>query len=418
MSESESTPHHAVDEAAVVARITRYSSLRGVERALLPSVRRRVRLPTTHLGSAILTRLQALLELTRSAEAADPDAMQRSERELARVDEILAEFTSALATMVDDTPIAQLRSTLPPLLERARGEVGALLDLCLESFVPGRDDEPPFKIDYLVTLLSRQRVGDVSTLGTDPCAVTPGVTRLCAANDTDPDFRAPELARLFRDARIELLGADDLDEIIRRMRHVKGRLGPSLFDCDVLRAIVCYNIAAENRFRELFQLEHRRDAAIERTLHALAQLDGATPYAMAGADAQPTEAIATTPGLRALEEALRVHPMPEAPDGFDGTDAAPTRRPRLESRSHPRPTGDPDDVLTRAAVLVGLAQRELPSLTARLRELDIDVSQVETDWVRELDKALQAAIRALSKSGRPDEAARLARTRMRYLSGH
>lgn len=409
MSEPASIPHSPVDEASVVGRVTRYSSLRGVERALLPSVRRRVRLPTTRLGSSILARLQSLLELARSGTGAHDDEARAAACELDRVDETLDEFATALTTMIDETPIAQLRSTLPPLLDRSRNEVASLLDLRLESFVPSGDGEPPAKIDFLVTLLSRQRVGELSTLGCDPCRVTAGVSRLCAEADADADYHAPEFSRLFRDARIELLGVDDLDPIIRRMRQVKGRLGPSLFDRDVLRAIVCYNIAAENRFRELFQLEHRRDAAIERTLHALSQLDGAALRLEPTPAAPDVEDTPHAPGLRALEEALR--------------ERLSTREPRPQDKDEDCSSADEQsdgasDVLTRAAVLVGLAQRELPSLTERLRELDIDVSAVETDWVRELDAALQAAIRALSKSGRPDQAAQLARTRMRYLSSH
>ena len=419
MTELATDALHRLDEAAVIARVTRYSNLRGVERALLPSVRRRIRLPTTHLGSAILVRLQRLLEQLRRRDERDRVVLVRAARELEQLDEALADFAAALTRMVDEMPIAQLRATLQTMLDRSRGEVAALLDLCLETFVPVDDGEPPHKVDYLVTLLARQRVGEVAVLRCDPCAVTPGVAARCAAEDASPDLRAAEFARLFRDAQIELLGADDLEEIVQRMRKLKGRLGACWFDRDVLRAIVGYNVAAENRFRELYELEHRRDAAIERTLRALSELDLATP-GRERPSASPADADA--PGMRALEEALRDRLATRAPEGsllrrlaesidLDGLEAD-------ESAASGDGGADPTDVLTRAAVLVGLALRDLPSLTARLRELDVDVSSMETRWVRELDDALRAAIEALAKSGRAERAARLARTRMRYLSSH
>lgn len=421
MVEPERIALPGVDEASLVARVTRYSSLRGVERALLPSVRRRVRLPTTHLGADLLARLQSLLDHARAGHSASPESRECVRQELARVDEALSSFAAALSRMIDETPITQLRATLPLLVERSRSEVGALLDLCLESFVPGVGGEPPSRIDYLVTLLARQRLGDLSTLWCDPCNVTAGVRRRCEAQDRTPDDRAPRLARRLRDARIDLLAADDLDDVVGRTRDLKAELGACLFDRDVLRAMVSYNIAAENRFRELFELEHRRDAAIERTLRALSELDMATPGPAAG-HAGLGESSPSSPGVRALEEALRDRLVGQDHDAdvarrlasciellpFDVRDGERAARARDEL----------GDALTRAAVVVGLALRDLPSLTERLRELDIDVSRMKTNWVRELDVALQAAIGALAKSGRPEQAARLAHTRMRYLSSH
>lgn len=411
-----------LDEATIVARVTRYSSLRGVERALLPSVRRRVRLPTTHLGTDLLARLQGLLDRARIGGLGARRVDDRTRDELARIDESLYAFANALSRMIDETPIAQLRATLPMLVDRSRGEVASLLDLCLETFVPGGGGDAFAKVDYLVTLLSRQRSGDFASLHCDPCTVTPGIIRRCAAADERADEHAAEIARAFRDARIELLAVDDLDEVVQRMRTVKAELDAAWFDRDVLRAIVHYNIAADNRFRELFELEHRRDAAIERTLRALSELDMATPAARDAAGSIDATAAQPSPGVRALEEALR-----DRLDGrVDQADVARRLAACIELLSSDAPDGGATgverdalgDALLRAAVVVGLALRDLPSLTSRLREVDIDVTRMKTDWVRELDEALQTAIAALAKSGRPDQAARLARTRMRYLSSH
>lgn len=410
------------DETSVVARVARYSSLRGVERALLPSVRSRVRLPTTRIGADLLIRLQSLVEATRSSGIGSSDPAGRARREFALVDEALDGFAAALVGLIDETPIAQLRSTLPPLLERSRGEVVALLDLCLDSFVATDDGPPPYKIDYLITLLSRQKLGRVSMLRCDPCGVSPAVEARCAVQAKRADDRTEQSSRLFRDAQIELLSAEELDGIVKRMRDVKSRLGATLFDTDVLRAVVSYNIAVDNRFRELSDLEHTKDVAIERSLRALTELDKVTPDSARAEFSGDASRVLSSPGMRALEEALRdrlggcphdddlAHRLAASIDAatLDAPGAAPT--PQIE--------GDLGDTLSRAAAVVGLALRDLPSLTARLRELDIDVSRVKTDWIRELDEALQAAITALAKSGRGERAAHLSRTRMRYLSSH
>ncbi len=411
-----------LDESSVVARVSRYSSLRGVERALLPSVRSRVRLPTTRIGARLLAHLQSLAEISRSSDSGSGDLARRARHEFALVDEALDEFAAALVGLIDETPIAQFRSTLPALLERSRGEIVALLDLCLDHFEATSGSRLPFKIDYLITLLSRQRVGGVSMLRCDPCGVSAGIRRRCTLQQQSPDDRAERASRLFRDAQIELLAVDDLDEIIGRMRRAKSELGTALFDTDVLRSVVSYNIAADNRFRELFDLEHTRDVAIERSLRALSELDKAISDPPRGPIHPGAPSALPSPGMRALEEALRdrlaggphdedlAHRLAASIEAatLDGTGGSPASQ----------PDGDLGDTLSRAAAVVGLALRDLPSLTLRLRELDIDVSRVRIDWIRELDEALQAAIAALAKSGRSDRAARLSRTRMRYLSSH
>lgn len=411
-----------LDETSVVARVARYSSLRGVERALLPSVRSRVRLPTTRIGADLLVRLQALVETSRGGQPGGGDPAGHARREFARVDEALDAFAAALVELIDETPIAQLRSTLPPLLERSRGEIVALLDLCLDSSTATSDATPPFKIDYLITLLSQQKIGRVSMLRSDPCSVSPGVRARCALQTRRADDGTEQSSRLFRDAQIELLSAEELDGIVGRMRDVKARLGATFFDTDVLRAVVSYNIAADNRFRELFDLEHTKDAAIERSLRALTELDNAIPDPARTASGDDASSALSSPGMRALEEALRDR-LAGRPHDEDLARrlAASIEAATLDAAGAtpaPQIEGDLGDTLSRAAAVVGLALRDLPSLTARLRELDIDVSRVKTSWIRELDEALQAAITALAKSGRAERAAHLSRTRMRYLSSH
>jgi hypothetical protein len=320
--------------------------------------------------------------------------------------------------MIRATPVRTLRAILPRVVDASRSEVAAVLDLCLQdpSLVP--TGEAQNRVDFLVTLLSRQRIRGVTTLKCDPSKVTREIARRCGARDPVADYASHEFARLFREATMELLDLDHLDEIIARMHGVKAELGACFFDRDVLRALVAYNVAADNRYRELFELEHRKDLAIERTLRALTELDSEVPEI---ANTARLRGALGSPGMRALEEAIR-----ERLTGSDQSvdiarklaehiDLSALDAPDVDALIHPE--DDLTGALTRAAVVVGLTLRDLPSLTARLHELDIDVTRMKTDWVKELDQALQAAIQTLTLAGRSAQATRLSRTRMRFLSG-
>ena len=66
----------------------------------------------------------------------------------------------------------------------------------------------------------RRGVRGVATLKCDPSKVTIGVARHCGAHDAIADYRGIEYARIFRDATMELLGLDNLNEIIARIDGV------------------------------------------------------------------------------------------------------------------------------------------------------------------------------------------------------
>jgi hypothetical protein len=407
-----------IEEASVVARVTRYSSLRGVERALLPSVRRRKLLPTTLVGTEVLGRLQALLVRVRADAFEHEDEIEDAENALAEIDDGLERYTQQLLDLIYETSIEKLRATLPAVVDVSSNEVADLLDLCLVHAPGVLTGDSRNRIDLLVTLLSRQRIRGVAILQCDPSKVTPGVARRCGARDAVADYHGFDYARIFRDATMELLGLNDVSEILERMRGIKAELGSHFFDRDVLRAMVTFNVAVENRTRELYALEHQQDAAVERTLRALTELDDEAPEV---ATTARLRGALGSPGMRALEEAIRArltgndHTADVARRLAENIDLSRLDEPDVKALIHP--ADDLTSTLTRAAVVVGLTLRDLPSLTARLHELDIDVSHMKTDWVKELDRALQTAIQTLTLAGRSGQAMRLSRTRMRFLSG-
>jgi len=407
-----------IDEATVVARVTRYSSLRGVERAILPSVRRRKLLPTTLLGAELLGRLQKLLEQVRADAFEFEDQIEAAEEALADIDDGLQRYTQQLLDIIHETSVDKLRTTLPTVVESWRSEVADLLDLCLKHAPGVLCGESQNRIDLLVTLLSRRRVRGVAVLQCDPSKVTPGIARRCGARDASSDYHGFDYARSFREATMELLTLDESEEIIERMRGIKAELGPHFFDREVLRALVGFNIAVENRRRELWELGQQQDLALEQTLRALTELDSEAPEV---ANTARLRGALGSPGMRALEDAIRERLTGEdqaaqiARRLAEQVDLSRLDEPDVNALIHPGE--DLTSALTRAAVVVGLTLRDLPSLTERLHELDIDVTRMKTDWVKELDRALQTAIQTLTLAGRSAEATRLSRTRMRFLSG-
>jgi len=407
-----------IDEASVVARVTRYSSLRGVERALLPSVRRRKLLPTTLVGTELIGRLQKLLVRIRADGFEFEDQFEDAENALTQIDEALHRYTQQLLDMIHETPIDKLRATLPRVVVVSSSEVADLLDLCLVHAPGILTGASQNRIDLLVTLLSRQRIRGIAILKLDPSKVTPGIARRCGARDAIADYHSLDYARIFRDATMELLSLNDLKEISERMRGIKAELGAHFFDREVLRALVTFNVAVENRMRELCELERQQDLTLERTLRALTELDDEAPEV---ANTARLRGALGSPGMRALEEAIRErltgadHAAEVARRLANNIDLSRLDEPDVKALIHP--AEDLTSALTRAAVVVGLTLRDLPSLTERLHELDIDVTRMKTDWVKELDRALQTAIQTLTLAGRSEQAMRLARTRMRFLSG-
>ncbi len=379
-------------EVEIVSRIVRYSSMRSVERALMPSVRRRRSLPTRLTGSDLFERLQKLQEQVHPSDGADSPALGGIALELQEIDRGLARFHDQLVELIDGTPIMQLRSTMPAMMARGRRDVISLLDLCLDAYDAGCEARKPFLVDYLITLLSRRTVQGVSTLVSDPCLASPGVVQRCEAGERKGDFRALEMAQHFRDAAIEILDLDDMSGIISRMRKVKIAMRETLYHRDVLRAVVTYNIAAENRFRDLFELERDQDLALSQTLEALHKLG--------------------------LAEQLRL-PVPPEPSGSSnellGAPAGEAWRALEDVDDEDQPRQQAWSTLERAAAVVGSTYRDAPSLEERLRRSIVTGEERDAIWMQELDDALSLAIRTLSQAGRSKEAQQLTRTRMKYL---
>ena len=264
-------PQNSFTEKDVASRINRYSRLRSVERALRPSVRRRVSLGAAGPREGLLRRLQLLLESTRRAEAGVPVELPEIESVDFELDTLSQRLTDAIRT----TPLVQLRATLPHVVGAHRGDAVALLDFWLETM--DWDHDPIYLIEYLITLLSTDEIDGRVTLVRDPASVSDGVGRACmrqAGGAFEPEeVTLREASSRLRATSVDLLAEEDLEATIVAMRALKSRVGSCFFDRDFLRSVVQYNATVKNRFSDLAEAAPAREGVVERTLAALRALD-------------------------------------------------------------------------------------------------------------------------------------------------
>lgn len=261
-------------EKDVVGRINRYSSLRSVERAISPSVRRRLPLADAGRRQGVLVRLQRLLDGVFARGAAPVEAAI-DVAGLREVDVELDAFAGQLASTLRRTPLAQFRATLPSVVSSHRGDAVALLDFWLEQMSPG--DDPLHLVDYLITLLSTDEVDGQITVVHDPVTVSAGVERavrgLQGAWAPPDEKRAHDAASTLRASSVEVLHAVDLEPMVVDMRALKASAADVYFHRELLRSAVQYNATVKNRLAALLEIDRAQDASVVRTLEALRALD-------------------------------------------------------------------------------------------------------------------------------------------------
>lgn len=260
-------------EKAVVGRINRYSALRSVERALSPSIRRRVPLRAAARRQGVLLRLQSLLD-SAFARGPGPTEPAVDRERLDSVDRELDDLASHLVTTLRHTPLAQFRATLPGVVAAHRSDAVALLDFWIDEMRPSEDSL--HLVDYLITLLATDEIDGRTTVVVDPATVTAGVARACDAfSQSTPDSkRAQEVASTLRASSIMVLDEEDLEATVVSMRELKLRAADVYFHPELLRSAVQYNATVKSRFKALIELDRARDTAVARTLDALRALDG------------------------------------------------------------------------------------------------------------------------------------------------
>jgi hypothetical protein len=277
---------HETSEREVIARINRYSKLRAAERAIEPSVRVRRDLPTAILGRDLLVDLRKASQIAREG-GADP-IRQTLIAMVEEIDETLVGFALQLKRIINQTPMIQLRASLPAIAEQFRVEAVALLEVCLEA--DDIDDCPMLLVDFLITLLSTSQGAGIKAVSSDPCIASQTVERFSNEwlNHTSEENEL--LAAEFRNAAVEVLNLEDLERLVKKMREKKRPLRYKYFHPEILRSIVAYNLAVANRFKIVINQSRERDRALEEALGNLRALDepGSGPNANRGLQDDPS----------------------------------------------------------------------------------------------------------------------------------
>ncbi|MGH0036738.1 MAG: hypothetical protein ACQGVK_17070 [Myxococcota bacterium] len=399
----------------VIGRINRYSTLRGAERALYPSVRLRKSREDTGRGAGLLVTLRKLLMDLRAAGRPTPDLGER----LAEVDLHLATMAEGVRSALEDVSMAQLRATLPPLTREARGEAASLLDFCLEGDGVAQEHVP--LAEYLVTLLSSSPERGAQIVRCDPTRVTAAVERVCALARVRTGNACERAARELGNAAFEVTGLNDLVPLVRRMRAIKSDLGPDLFAPEALRSAVSYNVAVANRIEVLMQLERLRDHQEQCILDGLRALDAPGPGSIAEDGRHRPCSVLGSPGFHSLCEAVRS--QLEGVEPVAGPSAKIAARIDIGELHAEEVCAFTDSLdegaspLLRAAVVMGGLLPVLPELRDALQALDIDPAILVSQWLPELDAAMAMASGQLAGCGRGSEAAVVELARRRFTTG-
>jgi len=203
----------------VKARIQRFARLRSTHRVLAPSVMRLQADGDFTLGRTIREALSRLSKQTDELdELSDGDQFLFSSA-LENVDRELEEAAEHLLGCADEVGPAQLRSTLPRIMEQHAGEVLALLELMIEHR-EGIETRLP-TVEYLITLLSTSERGGRRSIGRDPVTLSPMLEQLAIdlMSEGAPDTSGFEL-ELFQASALES-GDESMADVAVRMRGMK-----------------------------------------------------------------------------------------------------------------------------------------------------------------------------------------------------
>jgi hypothetical protein len=348
---------------------------------------------------------------------------------LENVDRELEEAAKHLLGCADEVGPAQLRSTLPRLIEQHPGEVLALLELLLEVR-EGIEARLP-TIEYLVTLLSTIERDGRRSIGRDPVTLSPILEQLALdiAEHAVVDTSAFEL-ELFQASALES-GDESMAEVAVRMRGMKLELGINCLMPSTLRAIVTYNTRMFNRIHDDLEALRRSDEELggsdERPDQPLRSGDAESGsgrdewLAEVENDSSDLPLLEDSEGFGLIAEAMRRRLAGQAIGSctserialsLDVSDLVEEEKDALGEE--PSSDGSPGGTLA-CTVLMGLLLKHVVVLAPELEELGIDPDILETDWVEALDGRLKNEVSVHLSANAYDQACLLSEAKSRHL---
>jgi hypothetical protein len=396
MEASESPPI----ELEIRRRSRRFTSLRAAQRILAHSAHPSELEATFEQGRAVLLELQTLGQ----GAGEEPSAREC----LGRIDRLLDEISSRTREILARTPISEFRAQLPRLAEEHPGEIEGFIETILEG---GTGSNKHLRVlEYLVTLRCSEERGSRRVVVRGPNAVAPQLTPLAEAVGEDLDPLAAEA--VFADATRRLFRDEDVGAIRDHIRAYKEELGSRILEPRVLEAAVAYNVAMWNRMAGLLEGSRLLDRLADDILAADRSAPAREPLAPGGS-------VFDSRAFEALVSGLCARVRGDAPDGdaagrivsmFDLGSLSPAEIEALEVDDE-----DESTRVTRAAVTLNLAARQLPDGEEALCELGVAPELLEGPWLDELMREITTAAQKLLADGRFAEACRLSEIRAKNL---
>jgi len=421
--------HDVERDAASRSRVQSYVSLRSAERALATCVAQLQ--DETHMVKARQLRL-CIHDLRRESQ----DVSARSWNDaFVQADAALRDYTQLLRNHLLALSIPEVRSILPAIASKHRGEALALVDLLLaEELTTG---ESFSLLEYLITLLSVIDENCRKKISYDPVTIT---TRLAAyCRDVDASMEPSESA----DARREILQhADDLSDTpdpLRTAAHIrklKKDLGPRRFSPDVLRALVTYNVRVANRLRASIDRSRAEDLTLCRAAFPdydflistdFPDRDCVDPDTQSADQADQTDPAPAGPvppfrdsepirELRnALAQRIRGEQMGTSETELVARDLDVSDLDEHEIAALTLTEVDETDSVIASSVLIGLLIASLPATEERFERLGIPVRALQKEWIREISEMMRHAIQKSLAENDYKKGCLLSSIKTRYL---
>jgi hypothetical protein len=404
------TTDSALSALEIQRRSSRFASLRAAQRALAELAHPAELEQMIERGRKILIELQALsIRATeastgpRSAEQETADATA-----LEGVDRLLDDLSARTHEILDQKPIAQLRTNLRERSEDHPDEIRGLIDVIIEGDVE-RDKNLRF-LEFLITLLSSEERDTGRAVVREPSEVAPQIGAFAEQrfDVDDPECAAAEAA--ISSATQKLFDAHTIGSTRDHIREYKKELGLRILHPRVLSATVRYNIAMSNRVAGLVEGSRTIDRLADDLLVPPATAEAPVPSSSLF-DSTGFSRIVASLQARLLDEASADVVVTSVASSFELEGLEPAAVEAFETRGE-----DHAAFLIRAAVTLGLIIRHESRTDPVLRDLGIAPALLATDWLHELAREMTATARKLMAEAKYAEASRLSEMKVKHLA--
>jgi hypothetical protein len=405
------TTDSALSALEIQKRSSRFASLRGAQRALAELAHPAELEQMIEQGRKILIELQALSIRATETSAGGASSAERETADTAaleRVDRLLDDLSARTHEVLDQKPIAQLRTNLRQRSAEHPDEIRGLIDVILEGDVE-RDKNLRF-LEFLVTLLSSEERDTGRAVVREPSEIAPQIGAFAESRFAAEDPECTAAERAISEATKKLFEVQAIGPTRDHIRQYKKELGLRILHPRVLSAAVRYNVAMSNRVTGLLEGSRTIDRLADDLLAPPASEESPVPSSSLF-DSSGFSRVVAALQMRLLDETSTDAVATAVASSFEFQSLEPAVVEAFETRGD-----DHAAFLIRAAVTLGLIIRHEPQTSSMLNELGIPPALLAKDWLHELAREMTATARKLMVDARYAEASRLSEMKVKHLA--